>query len=255
MNSVGPGFGAIDVHAHVALSGAIGRAGALGPTQGETAEGVPWFKVGDYRLDGVRYEETAFADVELRLAAMDRLGIERQVLSPNPILMLANSDRGTAARFAAWHNEALAAEVSRVPDRLAALAQVPIQDPRAAAFELRRSVLELGHVGLALGTDGPFDLDAPELVPLWDEVEALDVPVFIHPAPHGIDKPSPDQRLSRFGLDLSLGFLLEETLAVAQLVLGGVLERYAEHEGVHQPWGRRNLLARIPFASQRGTLE
>ncbi|MCB1029099.1 MAG: amidohydrolase family protein, partial [Microthrixaceae bacterium] len=106
------------------------------------------------------------------------------------------------------------------------LAQVPVQDPVVAAAELRRAVDDLGHVGLALGTESPFDLDDAAMDPLWAEAESLHVPVFIHPAPHGIDKPSPDARLGRFGLDLSLGFLLEETLAVAQLVLGGVLDRH-----------------------------
>jgi len=218
--------GAIDVHAHVALPGSTGRAGALGPTQGVAPDGTPWFQVGGYRLDGVRYEGTAFADIEVRLALMDRLGIARQLLSPNPILMIAHTDESVATSYASWHNDTLASEVARAPDRLAALAQVPVQSPKAAATELRRAVTDLGHIGLALGTEAPFDLDAPEMTPLWDEVESLGVPVFLHPAPHGIDAPSPDRRLSRFGLDLSLGFLLEETIAVAQLVLGGVLERH-----------------------------
>ncbi len=220
--------GAIDVHAHVALPDSIGRAGALGPTQGVAEDGTPWFQVGDYRLDGVHYDDTAFSDIGRRLAAMDHLGIARQLLSPNPILMMAHTDDSVAATYAAWHNDALAAEVGRAPGRLAALAQVPVQTPRVAAAELRRAVNDLGHVGLALGTEAPFDLDDPDMAPLWNEVEALGVPVFLHPAPHGIDAPSPDRRLSRFGLDLSLGFLLEETLAVAQLVLGGVLDRHPD---------------------------
>lgn len=216
----------IDVHAHVALPGAIGRAGTLGPTMGTTDGGDPWFQVGDYRLNGVRYEGTPFADVDLRLAAMDRLGIDRQILSPNPILLLAHTEATLAARYAVWHNDELAEVVAAAPERLHALAQVPVQDPAMAVIELRRAVTELNHVGLALGTESPFDLDDPAMDVLWAEAESLQVPVFVHPAPHGIDTPSPDRRLARFGLDLSLGFLLEETLAVAQLVLGGVLTRH-----------------------------
>lgn len=220
--------GAIDVHAHVALPDAIGRAGTLGPTQGTTDEGTPWFRVGDYRLDGVRYEGTAFSDVAVRLSVMDRMGIARQLLSPNPILLLANTDLPIAQSYASWHNEALAEVVAAAPERLQALAQVAVQDPPTAARELRRAVRDLGHVGLALGTESPYDLDDPAMAPLWAEAESLGVPVFIHPAPHGIDAPSPDRRLARFGLDLSLGFLLEETIAVAQLVLGGVLDRHPD---------------------------
>lgn len=225
-----PDRGAIDVHAHVALPGVEGRAGALGPTSGRHHDGRPWFQVGDHRLDGVAYEGTPFADLDLRLEAMDRLGIARQVLSPNPLLLLAHSDPGLAADYARWHNDALAEVVAGAPHRVAALAQVPVQDPPTAAAELRRAVTERDHVGLALGTDADLDLDDPALDVLWAEAAALRVPVFVHPAPHGIDAPSPDARLARFGLDLSLGFLLEETLAVAQLVLGGVLDRHPRLE-------------------------
>ncbi len=247
--------GAIDVHAHVALPDAIGRAGSLGPTQGTSDTGAPWFQVGHYRLDGVRYEETAFSEVDLRLVAMDRLGIGRQLLSPNPILLLAHSDLAVARAYASWHNDALASVAAAAPQRLQALAQVAVQDPTTAAAELRRAVRDLGHVGLALGTEAPLDLDDPAMAPLWAEAESLGVPVFLHPAPHGIDAPTPDRRLGRFGLDLSLGFLLEETLAVAQLVLGGVLDRHPglevciSHGGGATAW----LMPRLHRAASSST--
>lgn len=254
----GVDLGAIDLHAHVALPGAEGRAGPLGPTSGRHDDGTPWFQVGDHRLDGVAYDGTPFADLSLRLQAMDRLGIARQVLSPNPLVLLAHSDPAVAARYARWHNDALADLVARAPGRLAALAQVPVQDPPAAAVELRRAVRERGHVGLALGTEAPLDLDDPALDVLWAEAVTQGVPVFVHPAPHGIDAPTPDPRLARFGLDLSLGFLLEETLAVAQLVLGGVLARHPDlevclsHGGGATAW----LLPRLRrMAARRGDVD
>lgn len=254
----GPDLGAIDVHAHVALPGAEGRAGPLGPTSGHDGDGTPWFQVGDHRLEGVAYDRTPFSDLTLRLQAMDRLGIAHQVLSPNPLVLLAHSDPAVASAYARWHNDALAELVARAPGRVAALAQVPVQDPPAAAAELRRAVSERGHVGLALGTEAPFDLDHPAMDELWAEVVTQGVPVFVHPAPHGIDAPSPDPRLARFGLDLSLGFLLEETLAVAQLVLGGVLARHPDldvcvsHGGGATAW----LLPRLRrMADRRGDVD
>ena len=44
----------IDIHAHAVLAGSMGTAGRHGPEIGYTESGAPWFRVGDYRLDGVR---------------------------------------------------------------------------------------------------------------------------------------------------------------------------------------------------------
>ena len=61
----------IDIHAHAVLAGSMGTAGIHGPEIGYTDAGDPWFRVGDYRLDGVRYEGSPFMDSAVRLANMD----------------------------------------------------------------------------------------------------------------------------------------------------------------------------------------
>ena len=78
----------IDLHAHVVLEATLGAAGPQGPDldEGDPTTGrLPCFRVGDYRLVGVRYRGSPFMDVGARLAAMDAAGIDRQVLSPNPL--------------------------------------------------------------------------------------------------------------------------------------------------------------------------
>ena len=69
-------------------------------------------------------------------------------------------------------------------------------------------------------------LDDPALDPLYEVLVDLDVPLFVHPTPLGSNGPADDVRLRRFDLDLTFGFAYEETLAVAALVFGGVLERH-----------------------------
>jgi aminocarboxymuconate-semialdehyde decarboxylase len=219
----------IDLHAHVVLEDLLGAAGDLGPEldEGDADAGrPPCFRVGGYRLEGVRYRGTAFMDVDVRLAAMDAAGIELQVLSPNPLTYLSHVAPDVAVGFARRHNDALAALVAQHPGRLLGLAQVPVQGPVAAVDEARRAVGELGLVGVAIGTDVGRPLDDPELDRFYDAVAQLDVPLFVHPAPDGIDRPRRDERLARFDADLWLGFAYEETLAVATLVLGGVLDRH-----------------------------
>jgi len=219
----------IDLHAHVVLEDVLGAAGPLGPEldEGDPASGrLPWFRVGDYRLEGVRYRGTAFMDLGARLDAMDEAGVDLQVLSPNPLTFLPHVDAQLAAGFCARHNDAMAALVAREPTRLTGFAQLPMQDPERAATELVRCVEELALVGPYLCTDLGAPLDDRRFDEVWSTCVALDVPVFLHPAPDGIDRPARDDRLERFDADLWLGFAYEETLAVASLVLGGVLERF-----------------------------
>ena len=68
--------GSIDIHAHAVLAGSMGAAGPHGPEIGYTESGVPWFRVGEYRLDGVRYEGSPFMEADVRLANMDAAGID-----------------------------------------------------------------------------------------------------------------------------------------------------------------------------------
>ncbi|MEZ5382340.1 MAG: amidohydrolase family protein [Microthrixaceae bacterium] len=219
----------IDLHAHVVLEGTLGAAGPLGPELDEGDEHAgrpPCFRVGGYRLEGVRYRNSPFMDLGRRLAAMDELGIEFAVLSPNPLTFLSHVDANLAEEFCRRHNDELADLVARAPGRLGGFAQLPMQDPDRASAELRRAVDQLGLLAPYLGTDLGRPLDDPAFDVVWATSVELDVPVLFHPAPDGIDRPRRDDRLERFDGDLWLGFLYEETLAVATLVLGGVLDRH-----------------------------
>ncbi|NWJ72629.1 amidohydrolase [Pseudonocardia sp. ICBG1122] len=217
----------IDVHAHAVLETSEGAAGPAGPETGVDTDGVPFYRVGDYVLRGVRYRGSPFVDVDLRLAAMDEAGIGVQLLSPNPLTYFGDLPAADAIAFARAHNDALAAITARHPDRLPAAAQLPVQDVAASVAEARRAVRDLGMSAVYLDTDpAGRTLDDAALDPLYAELVALDVPLFVHPTPLGPGGPPQDPRLRRFDLDLLFGFARDETLAVAALVLGGVLERH-----------------------------
>lgn len=219
----------IDLHAHVVLERTLGAAGELGPEldEGDESSGRrPSFRVGDYVLEGIRYRGTPFMDVDVRLAQMDERGVELAVLSPNPLTFLAGIDPEPARHFSRRHNDGMAELVASRPSRLAGFAQLPTQDVAAAVDELHRAVSEMGLLGAYIATDVGRPLDDPALDPLYTACCRLDVPLFLHPAPGGIDSPRRDERLKRFDADLWLGFAHEEAIAVATLVLGGVLSRH-----------------------------
>ena len=90
----------IDIHAHVVLEQTLGAAGEYGPDLVDAdrcAGALPTFRVGDYELVGVRYRNSAFMELDVRLALMDERGIELQVLSPNPLTYFAHIDAVSAA--------------------------------------------------------------------------------------------------------------------------------------------------------------
>ncbi|GAA1866452.1 amidohydrolase family protein [Pseudonocardia ailaonensis] len=217
----------IDVHAHAVLPMAEGAAGAAGPELGASEDGTPFYRVGDYVLHGVKYAGSPFMDVDVRLAAMDAAGIDLQVLSPNPITYFNDLPVADAVAYARKHNDALTELVGKHPGRLLATAQLPVQDVDAMIAEAGRAVRDLGMTGLYIDTDpAGRTLDDPELDRFYEAVVDLDVPLFVHPSPLGSTGPADDVRLRRFDLDLMLGFAYDETLAVAALVFGGVMERH-----------------------------
>ena len=220
--------GVVDLHAHVVLDGAFGAAGAYGPEHGVDADGREFFRVGDYTMKPIPYRGSVFMDVERRLVEMDRVGIDRQMLSPNPLTFFGGVEPAPAIDFARATNDAMAALVAAHPDRLLGSAQLPMQDPDAAIVELDRAIGELGLVAGYIGTDYGMALDDPRLDDFYRRVVELDVPLFVHGVTNDGRGPAPDGRLRRFGLDLIVGYTYEETLAAATFVLGGVLDRHPD---------------------------
>lgn len=217
----------IDLHAHAVIESAYGLAGPHGPEAGRD-EGGPYFRIGRYRMQPMDYRGSVFVDVARRLERMDELGIDLQLLSPNPLTMFHRIEAAHAIRYCRAHNDAMAELVAGHPERLLGAAALPMQDVDAAVLELERATSELGLVAAYTGTDWPLPLDAAEYDPFYAALVRLNVPLFLHPASTGGVAGPDDARLGRFDLTLLLGYAYEETLAAATLVLGGVLDRHPD---------------------------
>ncbi len=113
----------VDVHAHCYFQAALDLMGAEAKAVLPPVKGVP-----EHFL---QHATTALAQ---RLDAMDRMGIDLQVLSINPFWY--RQDRDTAEAICRVHNESLAELCARHPKRFAAFASLAMQFPgpgRAAA--------------------------------------------------------------------------------------------------------------------------
>jgi aminocarboxymuconate-semialdehyde decarboxylase len=244
----------VDVHAHVLFPDLMGVAGKAGPEMGVDA-GISFFRSGDYVLRDVRFVDSPFSDLHLRLSAMDRLGIDHQVLSPNPLTFFYAAPVADAVRFCRAHNDLTSAAVRAHPLRISGFAQLPMQAPDQAIDELERAVRSLGLVGSYIGSDfAGTALDSRNLDCVWSAHEELGAPVVVHPAPSDVERPADVRQASRaFDLDIVTGFANDETSAVARLIFGGVLDRHPRLR-VHVPHGGGTapyLKGRLKTALQR----
>lgn len=216
----------VDIHAHVVLEECFGTAGTFGPELYEEPDGTPIYRIGDYKLRGVKYRGSAFMDFDVRVSAMDVAGIDWQLLSPNPLTYFHHIPAADAVRFCQRHNEALSDRLRPYHNRLGGAATLPMQDISQAIEALKYAVSTLGLKAAYIGTDMPYRLNDPAMDTFYETVCELDVPLFIHPAPAGIDGPAAAHALGQFELDIMAGFTAQETVAVASLLFGGVLHRF-----------------------------
>lgn len=163
-----------------------------------------------------------FFDAQRQIVRMDRLGIDRTVLSLATPLIDYTVPGPSAVAAARIFNDALADTVARHADRFAGWAFLPMQDPAAAAAELRRAVTELGLWGGHLGSNvGGRYLDASDYAPIFDAAAALDVPLFIHPA-----SPPGRERTANYELTIVSGYLFDTTINIFNMIFGGLLDRH-----------------------------
>jgi len=185
-------------------------------------------------------------DVSLRLADLDEMGIDVQVLSINPFWYWADED--LARKVVQLQNEKMAEFCAAHPDRFVGFGAVALQHPSLAAEQLEEAVKKLGMRGAAIGGSvNGEDLSAAKFHPFWAKAEELDTLIFIHPQAVGV--PIDARRLQGNGfLQNVVGNPLETTLALTHLIQDGTLDLFpklkicAAHGGGYLPSysGRNN---------------
>ena len=166
-------------------------------------------------------------DLDRQLEHMDGLHRDIEVVcSIGPFSIYFSDLPANEGREAAlqW-NEEMAAAQRKHPGRVWATAAVPLVDTEIAIEVLEIAIEKLGLVGVnvpgSIGRDSR--IDAERLEPFYARVEELGVPIFLHPTDAvfaGL--------LEGYGgaLQLSLGRIVEVSVAASRLVLSGIMERH-----------------------------
>jgi aminocarboxymuconate-semialdehyde decarboxylase len=195
----------------------------------------------DVNIRGISFAlNSTFFDAGRQIERLDRLGIGRTILSlATPFIDYA-LDPGIAVRAARIYNDSLAEAVSKQKARFGGWAFLPMQDPAAAAAELRRCVRDFGFVGGHVGSNvqGTHLYD-DQFQPIYEAALDLDVPLFVHPA-----DPAGKERMREFELTVVAGYLFENTLNILKMVCSGFLDRWPRLKLVFAHTGAFSLVLR-----------
>lgn len=215
----------IDIHAHVILPDCRPLVDGLMAPEMEPFSYYGGEETNAYQVEHVRQIMPQATDPEIRIADMDRMGIDVQAISVAPAGYYYWADPELARELARMQNENLAKIVGDHPDRFVGLATVPMQDVRSAVEELERCVTEYDFRGVEINTNVMgIDLDDRRFRPFFAKAEELDVVVLLHP--NGF---TGGERFREYYLTNVIGNPLDTTVALTRIIHGGVLE---EHPGL-----------------------
>lgn len=213
----------VDVHAHLlprsAIAAAKGGAEWFGSRIETDALGRPEIVTGDYRVS--MGGPANWESIEERIIRMDALGVDRQVISLNPILFRYYLELGDAIECSKAVNDEIAGIVADHPNRFAGFGTLPMQDPASAVEELEKVMSTAGMVGVSLGTHvGGLNWDEPHLFPVLEAAEQSHALVFVHPAASRLKEALPRYHMRNF-----IANPTETTIAIGSLIFGGILDR------------------------------
>jgi aminocarboxymuconate-semialdehyde decarboxylase len=180
-------------------------------------------------------------DIQYRQEVLERDGVATQLLTlTTPGTHVESPVR--AVELARVVNDAFARIIADRAPRFAALATLPLNDPRASVAELRRAMEELRLPGAMLFSNvNGVALSDERFWPLYEVADELGAVLHIHPtSPVGVEA------MTDYWLMPLVGFPFDTTLAAAKLVFSGVAERFPRIR-----WVLSHLGGAIPYLAER----
>jgi aminocarboxymuconate-semialdehyde decarboxylase len=163
-----------------------------------------------------------FFDPERLIKRMQEMRVDHAVLSLATPFVKFDVPASLGIEAAQLYNDEIARMHRAAPDRFDGWAFLPMQDPGAAAKELRRAVCKLDLIGgyLPSNVNGRY-LDSEDFAPIFDAAAELDVPLMVHPS-----NPPARERMADHELAVVSGYLFDTTLNIFHMIFGGLLDRH-----------------------------
>lgn len=157
---------------------------------------------------------------ETRIKECNHHHVDVQVLSTIPVMFSYWAKPHDALDVSKFLNDHIAAIVHAYPKRFIGLGTIPLQAPDLAIKELERC-MEIGLRGVQIGSHvNDWNLNAPELFPVFEAAEKLGASIFVHPW-----DMMAKEKMNKYWLPWLVGMPAETSLAICSMIFGGVFER------------------------------
>jgi aminocarboxymuconate-semialdehyde decarboxylase len=180
-------------------------------------------------------------DLAYREQVLDMHGVTMQVVTLTTPGTHVEAP-ATAVRLASMVNDEFKEAIDSRGTHFAALATLPLNDPKASLGEFERATNQLGLRGAMLFSNvNGIALSDERFWPIYEAANDRGAVLYIHPAhPVNVDM------MQEYWLMPLVGFLYDTTLAAASLVFSGVPERFPKIR-----WALGHLGGAIPYLVER----
>lgn len=233
----------IDIHSHYIprdcydLLKKDGR--VLGPSIGRDASGRELLLVNNNSYGPIVAQ---LSDPEVRIRDMDKMGVEKQVLSAVGHGFFYDQAAEAALGCCRKTNDGIARAVSAYPDRFIGMGTLPMQDVKRSISELERIREDHDFKSIEIGSNiNGKNLEHPDFWPLYEKAQALQTVIFVHPT-----RPVGMERMNNYYMPNVAGYPNETSMTIAGLIFGGVLEKFPELKLVFSHGG-----GGAPFVKER----
>ena len=165
-----------------------------------------------------------YFDLDQKIEFMNQAGIRTSVISlGNPWLDPFPDRMGD--EIVKIINQKMSGYESATNRRITSMGVLPTSTVENAILTLHEIANYKGLHGIVTGPRiACLPFDDPRLDPFWNELNHLDLPLFVHPE-NGVALE--DLVGYRHTLPVGIGFPVETSIAIARLIFGGILQKYS----------------------------
>ncbi|MFA6216666.1 MAG: amidohydrolase family protein [Candidatus Omnitrophota bacterium] len=175
-------------------------------------------------INNAHFFSQAWGDIESQLAMMDRLGIDKAVLSyPTTD---AHLKLGSISEVTYAFNKNVAKILKRFPGRFIGAAVLPIDNASDMLDQFKRATEESGFQALSFASsyNGRY-LDDKLFIPVYEESQKKNIPIFVHSQ---IVNPIGYERVGDPLLTPVIEYVFDTTICIGKLLMSDVLRDYPQ---------------------------